>query len=102
MCASYWNLKAKMTCLCCGKTTIWELQTHFMGELGSYSHIYTTGETIPELQGVSVRLDGRIDDFIGDCPKCEALFDVGAEIVEGKVTEVFILQQVKVRAMLVR
>src|SRR5438105_154075 len=102
MCASYWNLNAKMTCLSCGKTTTWALQTHFMGDFGSYSHVYTLEETIPELESVSVRLDGRIDDFIGHCPKCKALFDVGAEIVEGKVTEIFILKQVEVRAALVR
>src|SRR5258708_15758111 len=71
MCASYWNPTTKMAWPKCGQTTTWELQTHFMGELGSYSHMYTIGETIPELQGVSVLLDGRIDDFIGGCPNCK-------------------------------
>jgi len=102
MCASYWNFEAKMTCPRCGETTTWEMQTHFMGYVGSCENHYTIGETIPELQGVSVRLDGRIDDFSSDCPKCDAIFDVGAEIMEGKVIEVFILKQVQVQDTLVR
>lgn len=93
MCASYWHLKAMMTCPSCGKTTTWDLQTHFMGYGGSCGHEYTVGEKVDELEGVSVLLDGRIDDFIGDCPHCETLFDLGAEIVKGRVKRVFILRQ---------
>ena len=102
MCLSYWNLKATLLCPACGKKDTWGLQTHFMGYPGSYEHEYTPGETIPELQGVSVLLDGRIAAFSGDCPNCEALFDVGAEIVAGKVTSVFLLKRVKVVSKMVR
>ena len=94
MCASYWNLDTKMKCPNCGKTSIWNLQTHFMGYLGSFSHNYKLNAAIPELKEVSVILDGRIDDFIGDCPKCEKFFDLGAEIINGKVVKVWILKEI--------
>lgn len=94
MCASYWNLDTKIKCPKCGKTTLWNLQTHFMGEFGSYAHVYKLGEKIPELEGVDVTLDGRIDDFNGDCEECGKFFDVGAEIVEGAVKRVWILEEV--------
>ncbi len=55
-----------------------------MGDYGSYDHVYKLGETIPELKGVTILLDGRIDDFVGSCPECEALFDVGARYFRGK------------------
>ncbi len=69
MCASYWNLDTKIKCPDCGKTTLWNLTTHFMGYVGSYSHVYKLGEEIPELEGVNVLLDGRIDNFNGHCGK---------------------------------
>lgn len=94
MCASYWTLKAPMICPVCRKPAVWELQTHFMGYPGSCLHVYQLAEVIPELQGVSVRLDGRIADFSGDCPTCAALFVVGAAIVDGKVEQVFVVKQI--------
>lgn len=94
MCAMYWNLNAKIVCPYCGKRSLWNLQTHFMGDFGSFEHEYKLGEDVPELKSVSVVLDGRIDDFIGDCIKCGRFYDVGAEIVEGKVKRVWILKGV--------
>jgi hypothetical protein len=102
MCLSYWNLKATLLCQVCGKKGTWRLQTHFMGYPGSYEHEYALGETIPELQGVSVLLDGRMAAFSGDCPNCEALFEVGAEIIDGKVRRLFFLRQVKVAATIIK
>lgn len=93
MCASYWNLDTEMKCPSCGETTSWNLQTHFMGYLGSFSHYYKLNQKVHELEGVDVVLDGRIDDFIGDCEKCGRFFDVGAEIVKGKVKRVWVLRE---------
>ncbi len=98
----YWNLDTKIKCPGCGKTTLWNLQTHFMGDWGSYSHVYKLGEEIPELEGVNVALDGRIDEFKGDCEKCGRLFTIGADIVEGKVTKVWILKEYTRAANLVK
>lgn len=95
MCASYWNLDTKIQCPACGKTTVWNLQTHFMGYLGSCEHFYKLNEEIDELEGVDVLLNGRIDDFIGDCEKCGKFFDIGAKIVKGKVKKVWILREKK-------
>ena len=94
MCARYWNLNVKVTCPGCGKRSLWNLQTHFMGDYGSYEHEYNLNEDIPELEGVSVVLDGRIDDFNGDCEECGRFFDVGAEIVKGKVKRVWVIREV--------
>jgi hypothetical protein len=98
MCASYWNVKATLLCPACGKEDKWELQTHFMGYMGSCQHEYTLGKEVDELEGVTVLLDGRIADFSGSCPKCDARFDVGANIVAGKIEKLFIIRQVEVAA----
>lgn len=95
MCACYWNLNTTMTCPSCKKESEWNLQTHFMGDFGSFAHVYNLNQKIPELKGIDVVLDGRIDDFIGDCENCDKFFDVGAEIVKGKVTRVWILEKIK-------
>lgn len=93
MCASYWNLDTKIKCPACGQTAVWNLQTHFMGYLGSCEHFYKLNAEIDELKGIDVLLDGRIDDFIGDCEKCGRFFDIGAKIVKGKVKKVWILSE---------
>src|SRR2546428_5351827 len=102
MCSQYWHLKASMRCPVCDKETVWDFTTHFMGDIGSYSHEYGLGNTVDELKGVTVLLDGRIDALTGECPHCEAVFDVGAEIVDGKVTRVFPLRQVEIRATIIK
>jgi hypothetical protein len=91
MCSSYWNLKnVGFTCPECGALTSDDLQTHFMGDVGSCSNWYVTGQTIPELAGVSVTLGrGGPDTFIGGCPECDAIIDFGAKIVNGVVVEVW-------------
>lgn len=94
MCASYWNLDTKIKCPNCGKISVWNLQTHFMGYLGSCEHYYKLNESIEELKKVNIVLDGRIDDFIGDCEKCGKFFDIGAKVRKGKVEEVWILKEV--------
>lgn len=91
----YWTLYAKVKCPKCGNTKTWDLQTHFMGYMGSCQHYYKIGKKVDELESVSVVLDGKIDDFIGDCPSCDAMFDLGAEIIDGKVGKVFILKESK-------
>ena len=93
MCSMYWTLDVKVKCPKCGRDRMWDLQTHFMGYPGSCMHHYKLDEKIDELEDVSVVLDGRIDDFIGDCPNCDAKFDLGAEIANGTVKRVFILNK---------
>jgi hypothetical protein len=56
-----------------------------MGDFGSYDHYYKLNERIPELDGTSIVLDGNVDDLGGDCAHCGTWFDIGAEIVKGKV-----------------
>ncbi len=102
MCASYWNLDTKIKCPKCGKITVWNLQTHFMGYLGSSEHYYKLGEKIHELEGITVLLDGRVNDFNGDCEDCGRLFDVGAEIVKGKVKRVWVLREWKPQVKMVK
>jgi hypothetical protein len=95
MCSAYWNLTAVVKCPDCKKAAIWNLQTHFMGDFGSCVHEYKLGEEVIELKGVTVLLDGGIEDFIGNCPLCGALYDVGGEIVDGRIKRVFILKRVE-------
>jgi ribosomal protein L37AE/L43A len=102
MCAHYWQVRVPLTCPVCGKKDTWDITTHFMGEVGSYEHEYTLGEPIPQLRGVSVVLDGRIDACIGECPHCEALFTLGATIVHGQVKTVFFLKREERRALIVK
>ena len=93
MCSMYWNLNTRIICPECRKKELWNLQTHFMGDYGSCINNYKLKENIPELKKVSVILDGRIDDFIGDCSNCGKFYDFGAEIIEGKVMKVWILNK---------
>jgi hypothetical protein len=102
MSADYWNLTTILTCPACGERSRWRLSTHFMGETGSYSHSYKRNEVVPELLGVSVLLDGRIDAFRGTCPRCDALFEIGARIVKGRVAKVWPRQRIEKLATLVR
>jgi hypothetical protein len=102
MCSRYWYLNASMQCPACGKETMWDFTTHFLGDVGSYEHAYRLGEAVDELKGVTVLLDGRINALTGECPHCEAVCDSGAEIVEGKVVRVFPLRQVEVRAIIIK
>lgn len=94
MCVSYWNLDTEITCPSCGKVSMWNLQTHFMGYLGSCEHHYKLGESVYELEGMTILLDGKIDDFNGDCEECGKFFDVGAEIIKSKVKRAWILKEV--------
>lgn len=89
----YWNLNTRLKCPNCGKVSLWNLQTHFMGEVGSCLNNYKLKEKVEELKGVSVLLDGRIDDFIGDCEYCDKFFDLGGEIKDGKVEKVSFLHK---------
>ena len=98
----YWNLNTKMKCPSCGKVSLWNLQTHFMGDFGSYANEYKLNQNIPELEGINVVLDGRINDFTGDCEVCDKCFDVGAEVVKGKVKRVWVLKEWKPQANIVK
>lgn len=92
MCSRYWNLNTKLKCPYCGKASLWNLQTHFMGDFGSCLNEYKLNEKVDELKGTTITLDGKIDDFIGDCTYCNKFFDLGAVIKEGKVKRVYFLQ----------
>jgi hypothetical protein len=85
----YWSLKeVKFTCPKCGAETSDDLQTHYMGEVGSCSNYYAIGEPVAELNGITVTLgkDGP-DDLIGSCHECDTFLDFGARIEKGRVLE---------------
>jgi hypothetical protein len=63
-----------------------------MGYDGSFVCRYQPGEMVPHLHGVSVTLDGANDDFIGDCDACGRFFEFGAEIRDGRVEQLFVLE----------
>lgn len=95
MCSMYWNLVADITCPACGVVTEGaELQTHWMGDVGSCSNRYRLGEPVVELEGVdAARLPDAGDDFIGTCDDgCGAWIDFGARIEKGAVIEVWPLR----------
>lgn len=108
MCSMYWTLLVNgLWCPTCGgrgrgRTRVvntladaapeWELQTHFMGEPGSCVNYYRLGQAVPELKGVTVRLDGTNDDFVGSCPHCDAFLLFGAEILRSVVVAVWPLE----------
>ena len=89
MCANYWNLEdVTFKCLSCGKKAKDTLQTHFMGD-ASFNEYYRLGEPVPLLEQWTGSLkNGKPDDFVGQCDKCEAWHDFDAEIVNGVVVSV--------------
>lgn len=91
MCSLYWNLNTKLTCPDCGKESLWNLQTHFMGDFGSCINKYKLDQKVDELKDVTVSLDGKEEGFCGHCSQCHKFFDFGGEINNGKVTKVFFI-----------
>lgn len=63
-----------------------------MGDYGSCLHNYKLDERVKELDDTNISLDGKIDDFIGECPVCGNFFNFGADIIKGKVRKVFLLK----------
>lgn len=91
MCSAYWNLNTKVKCPSCKRTSVWELQTHWMGDTGSCLNYYELNENVEELEGIKqADISGR---FIGFCPKCHAHRDFDAIIVNSCVTEVILVEQ---------
>lgn len=88
----YWNLNTRIKCPNCGKNSMWNLQTHFMGDFGSCLNEYKLNEKVKELGNISVTLDGKNDDFIGSCDYCDKYYDFGADIKESRVEKVYLLQ----------
>ena len=92
MCTEYWNLKVKVTCPHCGNEHEDALQTHWMGDIGSFLNYYRLGERVSELHGIhDAVLDGINDDFISSCPSCRNWASFGARIKDEAVVEVFLL-----------
>ena len=95
MCASYWTIKkAELKCPKCGEVSVWkDIQTHFMGGRDGTMCMdyYELGKPIPALGGVTITLDGIVDDFIGSCSKCRECSDIGAEIKDGVVKTMWVL-----------
>ena len=94
MCSMYWTVKdVKFTCPACGVDGETDVQTHFMGEPGSCLNRYKIGDSIPECVGITASLgslsQGYPDDFIGDCPNCNALLDFAGRIEEGVLEDVW-------------
>lgn len=68
MCSAYWNLMAEVACPRCGVSEERELQTHWMGDIGSCSNFYTIGQRVDELRNIERAV---CDDFIAECAGCE-------------------------------
>ena len=92
MCSSYWTLKeVELKCPKCKKVSIWELQTHFMGQIGSCLNYYKLKEKIFELKGIKEAiLDDENDSFIGECPYCNEYVYFGAKIKDEAIYEIII------------
>ena len=102
MCSMYWTLRTPgVECGSCHALAVTELQTHFMGEVGSCGNYYALGDEVAELQGVSAMMTGKRgdDDFIGGCDACDQYADYGAEVVAGRVLRVWLLPRVTVNAL---
>lgn len=90
MCSAYWTVTdINFTCPFCNEDSVIDIQTHFMGDVGSCSNYYKLFEQVPELQNVSATL---ADDFTGSCPKCNNFFDFGAGIKDGKVISTYVIR----------
>lgn len=90
MCTEYWNLKAKVICPHCGSEHEDDLQTHWMGDIGSFLNYYRLGEKVRELHGIQAAiLDGVNDDFTSSCRSCRNWASFGARIVDEAVVELF-------------
>ena len=87
----YWTIKdVRLKCPACKKTSIWELQTHFMGEDGSCLNYYKIGEKVLELKGIEfATLNGENDDFIGHCLHCDNYMRFGAKIKAETIVKIF-------------
>jgi len=91
MCTMYWTIKdVRLKCPKCKKISMWELQTHFMGEAGSCLNYYKLGEKVWELKGIEfATLGGENDSFIGDCPHCNEYINFGAKIKDETIVKIF-------------
>ena len=94
MCSMYWNLTVDFTCPVpdCGAENVGaELQTHWMGDVGSCSNRYAIGQSVDELDGIEAETlgPGGPDDLIGHCDSCQTFIDFGARVENGAVVEVW-------------
>ncbi len=87
MCTMYWNYTTTFICPTCEAAVEDDLQTHFMGEIGSCSNYYTAGERVHELGDFTGELPTG-DEFIGACSFCSTLVELPARISCGKVVSV--------------
>ncbi len=75
----------------CGSSEDGELQTHWMGDLGSCLDYFELGAPIPQLRGIEAATLGQDgpDDFISICRLCGGLIDWGARIEDERVVRVW-------------
>lgn len=95
MCSMYWNLMADVACPKCGTVERRELQTHWMGEVGSCTNRYELGQAVEELQGIEGAVVPNDELFITTCQTCPTensngfFFHCGAMIEYGAVVRVW-------------
>jgi hypothetical protein len=91
MCASYWNLRATVTCPTCATSQLDNLNTHFNGggAGGMCTDYYELNQAIPPLGDLSGTMGSMKEGFNGWCKKCKHGFDVDAELVNGKIIRVW-------------
>jgi hypothetical protein len=91
MCCEYWTLRVDYDCPLCGSHEKGELQTHWMGDLGSCLDRYEIGQRVVQLHGIEAATLGEVgpDDFISICRSCRAFIDWGARIEDESVVSVW-------------
>lgn len=94
MCSQYWTLKdVEFICPHCGSKEKDNIQTHFLGDVGSCVNYYSIDEDIDELSGWSGTIEPPLDDFIGGCSNCKETVWFGALALNGHITNIWPLKE---------
>ena len=64
MCCQFWNLRLQYECPMCGSLENGELQTHWMGDLGSCLDYFELGAPIAQLRGIEPRHSAKTAQMI--------------------------------------
>ena len=91
MCSMYWTVKAEAPCPECGSRRMRELQTHWLGEIGSCLNVYALGEPVLELEGIRTAVIDGLGDraFVDSCEDCKAFTHYGGRVEDESIVEVW-------------
>jgi hypothetical protein len=84
----YWSLITTFECPCCGATNSdAELQTHWLGDIGSCLNRYRIGDRVAELRGITAaHMEG--DSFVARCSACDCWLSYGAEVKDEAIISI--------------